>query len=114
MLFDTSTKVDGLHLLNDCLHSGLSLTSSLLGILLRFRVNSIAVVDDLEKPFLQISLHSEDCDAVRLLWFINIKDIDFNNFDGNGFIEFRFTRILFGLTPSPFFDNPDKVHESVY
>ena len=102
IIFDGSAKVDGLPSLYDCLYVGPSLTLSLLGVLLPFRVNNIAVVADQEKAFLQISLHPEDRDVVRFLCFKNIKDIDFNNFDENEFTEFRFTRILFGLAPSPF------------
>ena len=57
---------------------------------------------DLEKTFLQNSLHPEDRDVVIFLWFKNNNDIDFNNFNENEFMEFRFTRILFGLAPTPF------------
>ena len=32
----------------------------------------------------------------------NLHDCTFNNFNENEFIEFPFTRILFGLAPSPF------------
>ena len=57
---------------------------------------------ELEKTFLQNSLHPEDRDVVIFLWFKNNNDIDFNNFNENEFMEFRFTRILFGLAPTPF------------
>ncbi|XP_065653029.1 uncharacterized protein LOC136080340 [Hydra vulgaris] len=43
--------------LNDCLHSGASLTTSLTyGVLIRFRVNKIAFIADIEKAFLNISI----------------------------------------------------------
>ena len=76
--------------------------SMLFGVLLRFRVHNISIVGDLEKAFLQISLHPEDRDWVRFLWLKNIKDIDFNNFGESEFIEFWFALILFGLALSPF------------
>ena len=102
IVFNASAKVSGLPSHNDCLYAGPSLTSSLFGVLLRFRVHNNAIVGDLEKAFLQISLLPEDRDVVRFLWFKNIKDINSNNFDENESIEFRFTPILFGLAPCPF------------
>ena len=50
-----------------------SLTSSLFGVLLRFRAKNIAVVGDLEKAFHQIRLHPNDRDVVRFLWFRDIE-----------------------------------------
>ena len=42
--------------LNECLHRGPILLQNLTGILLRFRLNMIAMVADIEKAFLQIRL----------------------------------------------------------
>ena len=80
---------------------------SLFGVLLRFRVNNVTVIDDLEKVFLRISLHPENRDVVRFLWFKNINDIDLTYFNENEFIEFGFTHVLFGLVSYPLFGNPD-------
>ena len=83
IVFDASSKLEGLPSLNDCLYAGPSLTSSLFGVFLRFRVKNIAVVGDLEKAFLQICLHPTDRDVVRFLWLKNVEEIDFINFDLN-------------------------------
>ncbi|GFX27389.1 integrase catalytic domain-containing protein [Trichonephila clavipes] len=57
-----------------------------------FRSNKIAVLADVEKAFLQISLAPKDRDVVRFL-------ID----DGeNGVLVYRFNRVLFGVNASPF------------
>ena len=42
--------------LNECLYPGLSMLQDLTGILLRFRLNKITIVADIEKTFLQICL----------------------------------------------------------
>ncbi|GFW85729.1 uncharacterized protein TNCV_853781 [Trichonephila clavipes] len=61
-------------------------------LLISFRSNKIAVLADVEKAFLQISLAPKDRDVVRFL-------ID----DGeNGVQVYRFNRILFGVNASPF------------
>ncbi|GFX21251.1 integrase catalytic domain-containing protein [Trichonephila clavipes] len=61
-------------------------------ILISFRSNKIAVLADVEKAFLQISLAPKDRDVVRFL-------ID----DGeNGVQVYRFNRVLFGVNASPF------------
>ncbi|GFX84821.1 integrase catalytic domain-containing protein [Trichonephila clavipes] len=61
-------------------------------LLISFRSNKIAVLADVEKAFLQISLAPKDRDVVRFL-------ID----DGeNGVQVYRFNRVLFGVKASPF------------
>ena len=54
IVFDASAKVNGSHSFNECLYPGPSLTASLFGVLLRFRIHNIAFVGDIEKAFLQI------------------------------------------------------------
>ena len=41
-------------------------------------------------------------DYIRFLWFEDIKNIDFEHFENNQLVEYRFTRVLFGLNASPF------------
>ncbi|XP_020615574.1 uncharacterized protein LOC110053657 [Orbicella faveolata] len=46
--------------LNDCLHTGPPLTPDILDILIRFKVQPIALVADIEKAFLMIAVKKED------------------------------------------------------
>ena len=101
MVFDASAKLKGPSL-NDCLHAGPSLTTALYDTLIKFRENNIALVADIEKAFLQISLDPEHRDFVRFLWFEDPVNIDYKNFDNNKLVEYRLTRVLFGVTSSPF------------
>ncbi|GFW35118.1 integrase catalytic domain-containing protein [Trichonephila clavipes] len=71
---------------------GVNLNPNILDLLISFRSNKIAVLADVEKAFLQISLAPKDRDVVRFL-------ID----DGeNGVQVYRFNRVLFGVNASPF------------
>ena len=108
MVFDassssaTKTKQDRSLSLNDCLISGPHLTPPLLDTLLRFRAHNNAVVADIEKAFLQIDIVPKQRNYVRFLWFADIENIDFENFENNDLVEHRVCRVLFGLTSSPF------------
>jgi hypothetical protein len=62
IVFDASAKTNGLSL-NNCIEAGPSLQRDIVGILLRFRKNRIAMVGDIEKMFLQIALKKEDKDT---------------------------------------------------
>ncbi|GFR23886.1 integrase catalytic domain-containing protein [Trichonephila clavata] len=61
-------------------------------LLISFRSNKIAILADVEKAFLQISLTPKDKDVVRFL-------IDNGE---NGVNVYRFNRVLFGVNASPF------------
>ena len=54
--------------LNERLNRGPILLQNLSGILLRFRLNKIALVADIEKAFLQIGLQDEANDVTRFFW----------------------------------------------
>ena len=79
--------------LNDCVLAGPNLIADLAGILLRFRLHPVAVSADIEKAFLQISLHPEERDVTRFLWREN---------PGEDPTVFRMTRVVFGVSASPF------------
>ena len=64
------------------------------GLLLRFRFKSVAFVADLEKAFLQITLHPEDRDVTRFLWRAAAADVVPT--------MYRMTRVMFGVNASPF------------
>ena len=57
MVFDASSKNKYSKSLNECLFAGPSLTPSLYGVLTRFRAFNYALVANIEKAFLQISIH---------------------------------------------------------
>ena len=59
--------------LNECLCRGPVIMEDLTGILLRFRMNSIAISCDIEKAFLQVGIQPSDRDVVRLLWTNELK-----------------------------------------
>ncbi|XP_065667804.1 uncharacterized protein LOC136088076 [Hydra vulgaris] len=104
MVFDASSKSFGSSL-NDCLHAGPSLTTSLFGGLLCFRSKKFAFLADIEKAFLQIGL-SEMCrDYVQFLWFDDIENLYFNMLPDAKLATFCLCRVLFGVTSLPFLLN---------
>ena len=54
--------------LNKSLKSGPDLLSSLVGILMRFRVGRIAITADIEAMFHQVRVRPKDADSLRFLW----------------------------------------------
>ena len=94
-VFDASCSVNGVSL-NDCLYPGPNLLVKIFDILLRFRLNKIAILADIKQAFLNISIHPEHRDFVRFLW----------RNQTNGKIDvYRFNTVVFGLTSSPFLLN---------
>ena len=55
--------------LNDNVLQGPDFTNSLVGVLLRFRQESVALMADVESMFHQVRVHLRDGDALRFLWF---------------------------------------------
>ena len=49
---------------------------------------------DIEKAFDQISVNPADRDQLRFLWFKNVKE------ERPEIVQYRFRRLVFGLTPS--------------
>ena len=100
-VFDASATDDSGTSLNDMLLPGPNLLPELFHVLIRFRAFSVSLVADIEKAFLQIGIRPEDRDALRFLWFDVSKPVDANSNRGD-FVEYRLTRLPFGLTSSPF------------
>ena len=76
---------------NSNLITGPDFLNNLVGILLRFRENSVAILSDIEGMFMQIAIRHEDQFALRFLW---LKKEMVN--------QYQFTRLIFGATCSPF------------
>ncbi|XP_053395705.1 uncharacterized protein LOC128555912 [Mercenaria mercenaria] len=85
--------------LNECMYRGPVMLQDLCGMLLRFRIQHVAVVTDIEKAFLQIGLQSNQRDVTRFLW---LKDFEKPIFDADNIQEYRFCRVPFGVISSPF------------
>ena len=73
IVYDASAKQDGPSL-NECLYTGPKSGQSILDILLLFQVHEVAVVGDIEKAFLMITVTQPDRDALRFLWFADVND----------------------------------------
>ena len=84
--------------LNDCLYRGPNMVKDLGGIMLRFRLNKISIIADIEKAYLQLGLNDEDRDVTKFLW---LKDID-RPFSEENIQELRFCRFIWGIVSSAF------------
>jgi len=98
IVYDASARDKGPSL-NDCLFSGPKFDQNILDILLRFRMYKVALVADVEKAFLMISVCKNDRDVLRFLWVDDVtKPVPVIH-------EMRFTRVVFGVSASPFLLN---------
>lgn len=69
VVYDASAKAKGdVPSLNECLYRAPVLLQDLIEILLRFRLNKVALVADIEKAFLQIGLNRNAKDVTRFFW----------------------------------------------
>lgn len=98
IVYDASAKNNGPSL-NECLYTGPSLSPEIFDILLRFRIEPIAVIADIEKAFLMVSVKESDRDVLRFLWVDDPFSPD------PQVVTYRFTRVVFGVTCSPFLLN---------
>ena len=101
-MFDASCKVNGPSL-NECLYSGPNLIAKIFDIVMRLRLNKIGILADIRQAFLNIALSGEHRDYVRFLWY-DLKSED------EKIIVYRFLRVVFGLTSSPFLLNATFKH----
>ena len=70
VVFDCAAKYHG-ESLNNEIPQGPDLTNSLVGVLLRFRQENIAMMADVEAMFHQVYMHPKDLNALKFLWFQN-------------------------------------------
>ena len=68
-------------------------------ILLRFRASRIALTADIERAFLQIGVDEQDQDVLWFLWFDDV------NKPQPEVQILKFTRVVFGVSSSPFLLN---------
>ena len=95
ILYDTSSKpTKNSASLNDCLEMVPTLQTSVWDILVRSRFKPILLCGDIEKVFLQIRIWECDRNVLHFHW-VNKRDL-------NRVEITRFTRLVFGLTQSPF------------
>ena len=98
IVYDASVKTSGPSL-NDCLYKGPKFHLLVFDILLRFRAYRCALVADVVKAFLMIAMDEKDCDALRFIWVDDVTK------EKPELRTFRFTRVVFGISSSPFLLN---------
>ncbi|KAK7901877.1 hypothetical protein WMY93_018646 [Mugilogobius chulae] len=92
-VFDSGAQFDGVSL-NETLIGGPDLNNTLLGVLLRFRREKVAVTVDVEQMFYCFRVKESHRNYLRFLWF---KDNDLNK----EITEYRMKVPVFGNSPSP-------------
>ena len=70
VVFDCAATYQGVSL-NDTLLQGPDLTNSLMGVLLRFRQEKIAIMGDIATMFYQVQVPRSDRDCLRFFWWPN-------------------------------------------
>ena len=96
IVFDGSSKDStSEHSINDCLEKGPNLTPHIFDVLIKFRSHPVALTADVEKAFHQISINETDRDKLRFLWWDKIEGEEAR------IVQYRFRRLVFGLTSSP-------------
>ena len=79
------------------MHAGPPLQPYMQNIVLRNRLNPVAFLADIRQAFLRIWIDERDRDAFRFFW---VKDL--TSFE---IVKFRFAKLPFGCTSSPFILN---------
>ncbi|XP_068238309.1 uncharacterized protein [Palaemon carinicauda] len=92
-VFDSSAKCHGVSL-NSVLLTGLNLTIDLLGVLIRFRKEMVAVTADIQHMFHCFLVREDHPNYLRFLWH---KDNDIDN----DLVEYRLRVHVFGNSTSP-------------
>jgi hypothetical protein len=74
IVFDASSHEKCAPSLNDTLEMGPSLLPEIFALLLRFRLNSMTIVGDIQQAFLQLQLDEKDRDLTRFFWYRVTRD----------------------------------------
>ena len=95
IVYDASAKSSSKNVsLNECLETGPLLQNLIWDILTKSRFRPILLCGDIEKAFLQIHIRESERDVLRFHWV--------NSLESKNIEILRFTRLVFGLTQSPF------------
>ena len=95
IVYDASAKsISKTVSLNECLETGPLLQNLIWDILTRSRFRPILLCADIEKAFLQVRIRESERDVLRFHW---VDSLESKNLE-----ILRFTRLVFGLTQSPF------------
>ena len=81
--------------LNDCLQTGPNNLPHVFDMLANFRKNIVGLTADIEKAFLMVGIQDDQRDFLRFLWLDNPSS------ENPKIIHLKFTRLVFGLRPSP-------------
>ena len=95
-VFDASAKSSSGMSLNDILLVGPTIHSSLIDVLLRFRIHPITLTADVSKMYRAIELAPEDKDYHCFVW---------RNSPDKPLIDYRMKRLTFGISVSSFIAN---------
>ena len=68
VVFDCAARFEDTSL-NDQLLHGPDLTNTLIGVLIRFRQEPVALTSDIESMFHQVRVNSQDSESLRFLWW---------------------------------------------
>ena len=93
VVYDCAMKYDGVSL-NDCLLQGPDMTNSLLDVLMRFRMERVAFMADVESMFNQVRVPESERDLLRFLWWRDGRP-------DSEVVEYRMTVHIFGAKSSP-------------
>lgn len=96
VVYDASARNGNSPSLNDCLLKGPKFNQLIFDLLVRFKSYKIALIADLEKVFLMVLV---DRDVLRIVW------VDDPSKDTPELKVYRFTRVVFGVSSSPFLLN---------
>ena len=101
IVFDASSH-ENAPSLNNALAKGPNLLPELFGIFLRFRLRPRAIVGDIRLAFLLLKWEEKDIDLTRFFWYHIMQENEGQYKTTDEVICYRFTRLPFGLTCSPF------------
>ena len=93
VVFNSSAQHGGVSL-NDVLLTGPDLSNTLLGVLIRFREEAVAITADIQQMYHCFLVREEDRNFLRFLWF---RD----NNPSKDIVEYRMRAHVFGNCPSP-------------